>query len=166
MEMQGKTQLGKLAMELLWWLITLVVAFMVTQPLWRDFVQYNFVYETIAFIVIFITYTRYLFGLKYTFLAHFQAFKVLLIFVSIPLVFYLVQIFFAYQEFLEGQSEGMVEYDAFFRENITFNERYDILNYLTKVYTFFGIGAILIVFLSPFRMLVSFWRVYNKTGTV
>lgn len=166
MEMQGKAQLGKLAMELIWWLITAVVAFMVAQPLWGDFVKHDFIYETIAFVVIFITYTRYLFGLKYTFLANFQVLKVLLIFISIPFIFYMVQVFFAYQEFLEGQSEGMIEYDSFFREGITFNERHDLLTYLTSVYTFFGIGAILIVFLSPFRLLVSFWRVYNKTGNV
>lgn len=166
MEHLRKQRLGKLLMEGLWWLITLIVVWMITQPLWAGFVKYDFIYEVILFIVLFITYTRYLFGLKYTFLAHFQALKFILIFVSVPLAFYLIQVFFGYQDFLEKQNEGMIEFQEYFKEGLTFNEHNDLLAYLTQVYSFFGIGAILAVALSPFRLLVSFWRVYNKTGTV
>ncbi|BDS14162.1 hypothetical protein [Aureispira anguillae] len=166
MENLEKQRVGKLLMELIWWGLTGLIAWMVTQPLWADFVKQHFIYEVIIFVVIFITYTRYLFLLKYTFLAKLQPLKFILIFASIPLAFYLIQLFFNYQDFLEKQNEGMIEFQSYFREGITFNEHYDLLRYLTKVYTFFGLSAIIIVVMAPFRLLISYWRVYNNTGTV
>ena len=83
MENSGKQRLGKLMMEIIWWIITAIVVFMAAQPLWMNFVQYSFVYELIMFGVVFITYTRYLFFMKYTFLAEAQIVKFVLIFVQI-----------------------------------------------------------------------------------
>lgn len=166
MDNLGKQRMGKLLMELIWWALTFLIAWMVTQSLWANFERQNFVYELIFFIIIFITYTRYLFLLKYTFLARFQAMKFLLIFVSLPLTFYLIQLFFNYQDFLEKQNEGMVEFQSYFKEGISFDEHYNTLHHLTKVYNFFGLSAIIVVLVSPFRLLVSYWRVYNKVGTV
>ena len=166
MEHLGKQRMGKFLMELIWWLITAIVVWMVAEPLWGNFVQYEFVYEAIMYVIVFITYARYLFLLKYTFLAHFQVMKVLLIFAALPLAFYLVQVFFNYQDFLEKQNQGMIEFQIYFREGITATEHFETLNYLTKVYSFFGMSAIICVVISPFRLLLSFWRVYNKTGMV
>lgn len=166
MDNLGKQRLGKLLMELVWWLLTGVVAWLVTRPLWSEFVQYQYIYELILFIAILITYTRYLFLLKYTFLSHFQVGKFILIFASIPLVFYLIGLFFGYQDFLERQSEGMEEYQIYFRADMTFSEHGEVLKYLSKVYSFFALTAIMVAIAAPFRLLVSFWRVYNKVGTV
>ena len=162
----GKLHLGKLTMELIWWLITAIVVTIVVQPLWKEFVKYDFIYELIMFIIIVITYTRYLFFIKYTFLAHAQIVKVILIFGSLPFIFYLWQVFFNYQSFLEKQMEGMIEFKIYFRSDISFKERSQTLNYLSYYYKFFGWSSIFAVFISPFRLLVSFWRVYNKTGRV
>ena len=124
----GKTEklrLGKLMMEMVWWLITAIVVTIVVEPLWKEFVRYEFIYELIMFIVVLLTYTRYLFFIKYTFLAYAQIVKVLLIFLSLPFIFYLWQEFFDYQSFLEKQMEGMVEYEIYFRSNTTFTERFE-----------------------------------------
>ena len=110
MENSGKQRLGKIMMEVIWWLITAIVVIMAAQPLWTSFVQYSFVYELIMFGVIFITYTRYLFFMKYTFLAKAQIIKFVFIFLSLPLAFYLIQVFFNYQDFLEKQNDGMLEF--------------------------------------------------------
>ncbi len=166
MENSGKQRLGKIMMEVIWWLITAIVVIMAAQPLWTSFVQYSFVYELIMFGVIFITYTRYLFFMKYTFLAKAQIIKFVFIFLSLPLAFYLIQVFFNYQDFLEKQNDGMLEFQEYFRKGISFQEHADTLTYLSKVYTFFGMSAIIAVVFSPFRLLVSYWRVYNKTGSV
>jgi hypothetical protein len=162
----GKLRLGKLTMELIWWVITAIVVTIVVRPLWKEFVRYDFIYELIMFIIIFITYTRYLFFIKFTFLAHSQIVKFILIFVSLPFLFYLWQVFFNYQSFLEKQTEGMIEFQIYFRSDITFKERFETLTYLSNNYKFFGWSSILAVFISPFRLLVSFWRVHNKTGRV
>lgn len=166
MENLGKQRLGKFLMELVWWMLTGVVAWMVARPLWSEFIRYEFIHELILFIVIFITYARYLFLLKYTFLSHFQVGKFILIFASIPLTFYLIDWFFGYQDFLEKQSEGMEEYQIYFRADMTFTEHGEVIKYLSKVYSFFALSAIIVVVMSPFRLLLSFWRVYNKVGTV
>ena len=162
----GKLRLGKLTMELIWWLISAIVVIKVVQPLWKEFVRYDFIYELIMFIIIFITYTRYLFFIRYTFLAHAQIVKIILIFLSLPFIFYLWEVFFNYQSFLEKQMEGMIEFEIYFRSDINFVERNETLQYLSTMYNFFGCSSILAVFISPFRLLVSFWRVYNKTGRV
>jgi len=166
MDNLGKQRTGKFLMELIWWMLTAIVAWLVARPLWSEFVRYEFIYDLILFIVIFITYTRYLFLLKYTFLSHFQVGKFILIFASIPLAFYLIGLFFNYQDFLERQSEGMEEYQIYFRADMTFDEHGEVLKYLSKVYSFFALSAIIVVIIAPFRLLLSFWRVYNKVGTV
>ena len=166
MENSKKQRLVKLMMEIIWWLITVTIVFMVAQPLWGSFAKYSFVYELIMFGIIFITYTRYLFFMKYTFLAEAQVVKFILIFVSLPFAFYLIQVFFNYQDFLEKQNEGMLEFQEYFIKGISFQEHTDILTYMSKVYSFLGMSAIIAVIISPFRLLVSYWRVYNKTGRV
>lgn len=157
---------SKLIMELLWWLVTAIVAWMVTRPYWKYFVNDEYVVELLVYIVVFITVARYLFLLKYTFLARVQPLKFILIFASIPLIFLGVQEFFAFRDFYETQSEGMVIGQSYFKPELTFSERYQMLQRLVPVYTFFASSAILTVFVMPFRLLVSYWRVYNKTGTV
>lgn len=166
MELNSKKNLSILSMELLWWLITCIVIVLTVQPIWGNFQVKDFLYELILFQLIFITYVRHLFGLKNTFLAHAQKVKVVLIFVSLPLAFYLIQLFFNYQDFLDKQNEGMVEFDQFFAEGISLDRHGYTMEYLTKVYLFFGLSAIISVVVSPFRLLLSYWRVYNKTGNV
>ncbi len=166
MELKSKTNLTKIMLELLWLLITAIVVILTVQPVWFNFELKHFLYELVLFQAIFITYTRYIFTLKNTFLAKAQKLKVVLLFLSIPLTFYLVQLFFNYQDFLDKQNEGMQEFAQYFVEDISNDTHYETLQYLTKVYLFFGFGAIISVIMSPFRLLVSFWRVFNKTGTV
>lgn len=153
-------------MELLWWLVTALVAWMVTQPFWDYFTKDEFVIELLVFVVVFLTAARYLFLLKYTFLAYFQPLKFILIFASIPLVFWGIHEFFEFRDFYETQSEGMVIGQSYFEAKLDFSERYQILQRLLPIYTFFASSAILTIIVMPFRLLVSYWRVYNNTGTV
>ena len=162
----GKQRLSKLIMELLWWLVTGIVAWIITQPFWAPFADTEFVVELALFVVVLMTVARYVFLLKYTFLAHFQAMKFILIFISLPLMFWAIQEFFEFRDFYETQSEGMVAGAGYFKSGLSFSERYAILQRLLPLYTFFAWGAIFTVIAMPFRLLVSYWRVYNKTGTV
>ena len=166
MENLQKQRLSKLVMEVVWWGVTAIAAFIIVQPLWAYFQRYDFIYELIWYSIIFITFARYILFLKYTFLAHFQIMKFILIFVSLPLIFYMVQEFFEFQDFLERQNSGLEEAQIYFKEGMGFQDRYSILAYLSKAYTFFAIAAIITVIMTPFRMLKSYWRVHNNTGTV
>ena len=75
---------------------------------WFEFESgFGYVYNCIFDIVMFITLVRYIFLLKYTFLAQFQIGKFILIFLSIPLGFYLIQEFFAFHDFVDSEgTEG------------------------------------------------------------
>ena len=147
-----------------WWVITLIITWIIINPLLADFIKHDFVYDSIFNVIVFITVARYILFLKYTLLSHFQAGKLVLIFIALPLVFYIIQEFFAFHDFLE--SEGTAKFQDFFREDITMTELYDIVDYTTKQLSFFAIAAAMCVIIMPFRMLISFWRVYNNTGTV
>jgi hypothetical protein len=160
----AKELTGKLIMEVMWWIFTAIVVWIVVQPLWNTYIKYDFIYDSIVNIVIFITFTRYIFLLKYTVIAQLQIAKFLIIFLCIPLGFYLIQEFFNFQDFLDKEGTGY--FQAFFPLNIDTNKLYNIIEYTTKEISFFAVGAIIVTIILPFRLLISFWRVYNNTGTV
>lgn len=162
----SKQRTSKFFMELLWWAVTAIAAWMATRPFWKYFDNDEYLIELTVYIVVLITVARYLFLLKYTFLARLQALKFILIFASIPLALWGVNEFFDFRDFYETQSEGMIENQSYFEEGLTFSKRYEVLQHLMPIYSFFAWGAIITLFMMPFRLLVSYWRVYNKTGTV
>lgn len=161
--MEQTTKL-KLQVEAMWWIVTLIVAYAVTYPINSYMAEQAFLYENYLFVIIFITYTRYIFLLKHTFLAYLQPLKVILIFASIPLVFYLVELISGFQNFVDNK--GLESYNAFFIEGISESKRDEISSYLSREIIFFGVSSIVVAVLMPFRMLISFWRVYNKKERV
>ena len=166
MDLQQKQTLSKITMELIWCFFTGVAAFFIVQPLWKDFKDYFFIHQLIIYIIVFITFSRYIFFLKFTFLADAQKTKILLIFLAFPLFFYLLASFFELRSFMDRLSEGMLEYESYFRDGISDEQRFIAVNYLAKQYTFFGVSAIISVTVAPFRLILSIWRVYNQTGIV
>lgn len=164
MEATSKTFYSKIAMESVWWLITILITAMVTRQYWYGFENKDFMNNLIVYCIIGITYARYLILLPYTFLAQFQIGKFVLIFASIPLAFYLIQELFEYHELLAN--DGTQVFQAYFKSSMTTNDIYSLLERLSPVYTFFAVLSIMSVIILPFRLLISFWRVYNNTGKV
>lgn len=164
MNIDRKQFILKLQLEILWWVITAIATFLVIYPILDNMVKFQFLYANILFIIVFITYTRHIFLLKYTFLAYWQWVKFALIFLSIPLVFKLVEFIFNFQDFLD--TEGLQSFSTYFREGIKFETQQNLLNYMKREYVFFGVGSVIAAIVLPFRMLISFWRVYNKEKTV
>jgi hypothetical protein len=164
MSLEKKQWMLKLQLEIIWWIVTVIATFLLVYPIMNNMVDYQFLYANIIFILVFITYSRYLFLLKHTFLAYAQVVKFILIFASIPLVFKLVEYIFAYQDFLE--TEGLNSFDAYFRKGISIETRDRLLAYMSREYLFFGVGSVIAAVVLPFRLLISFWRVYNKSKKV
>jgi hypothetical protein len=154
----------KVQIELISWLITALITGITVMPLLGQFKDNQFLASNILFIIIFVTYFRHILLLKYTFLAHLQKVKVLLIFLSIPIIFLLVETFMVFQDFLDN--DGLISFYDYFRKDITEPEVGRTLNYMRREYLFFAIGSIICVIVLPFRLLISYWRVYNKTGNV
>jgi hypothetical protein len=154
----------KLQLEIIFCLVTAIITFMVIYPILNNFVKFGFLYSNIIFVVVFVTYTRLIFLLKYSLIANVQWMKFVLIFISIPLIFKLIEWVFNFQIFI--QSEGLDSYKAYFKTGIPDSTRETLLNYMKREFLFFGVAATISAIILPFRLLISFWRVYNKTGKV
>ena len=83
---------NRITLELVWWLVTAVIVAVIMFPIWKDFPEFKFQITNIAFIICFVTFVRYAFFLKHTFLAKFQLFKIVFVFRHQP--GYLQGIFF------------------------------------------------------------------------
>lgn len=149
----------KWKLEILWWGVTALVVGAVLYPVWTETSGYPFYAMNIVFVVAMITLTRYIFLLKHTFIAHWLLVKIALIFVSIPVVFLLVQELNYFQTYIDENG-----FDPFIREVVTSNQR-SLARYIQSQMLFFGVGSIIAGFTFPMRMLISVWRQYNK-GTV
>jgi len=147
--------------ELIFWLITLVIVSIVLLPIFQYYgTEYPFYIENIPMIIVFLTYTRYIFLLKYAPFSKNKLVKLFFIFLSIPLFFIFMDSLFDFQRYLDevgfvGISKGN---DADYAASMARYSRYQFI--------FFGTGAIFVLFVIPIRMVVSIWRVANNKAKV
>ncbi len=155
--MNQRTTLS-LRFEMIWWLITLLVTAAVLYPILSSISEYPFIQINILYIVILITISRYIFLLKYTFLAKQQILKVILTFLCIPLIFYLVQELTTFQIYLDDNG-----FDLMLKE-MPFQNRTGLASFIYNEMLFFGTGSIIATAIFPFRMLASVWWQRNRAG--
>ncbi|MEK7255804.1 MAG: hypothetical protein AAB316_13725, partial [Bacteroidota bacterium] len=113
----------------------------------------------LVFILVFITFFRYIFLLRHTFLGYMQWAKAALIFVCLPLFFYLLHEWNEFKHFVD-----IGDLAASF-QHLEPDEQASMMNYVRTEMVFFGFGSLVACAVMPFRMLVSFWRTHNR-GTV
>jgi len=118
--------------------------------------NYPFWWTNVLFIVTFITLTRYVFLLRHTFLAKQQKLKVVLFFLSIPIVFFLISQVHYFQSFLDEQGVES------FLGNMTLDKRNNMANFVRTQMMLFGIGSVVVAVIFPFRMLFSVWTYRNR----
>lgn len=153
-----KLQLG---LELIWWIITALVILMVVRPLHLTYDKFPFMFYNIVFIIVFITYARYIFLLNHTFIARSMVIKFGIILITIPLMVILVGRLHELQAFLD--EEGASALLPFMRDqNSPYEEQIRMTRYARREYLFFGVGSIIVTTLMFFRMFLSVWRQYNK----
>jgi glucan phosphoethanolaminetransferase (alkaline phosphatase superfamily) len=156
MEKQKKLQWG---LELIWWVLTILIALGVIYPIWSETKDYPFYITNFIFVVASITFARYIFLLKHTFLAYRERIKLVLIFLMIPVVFLLIQEVSLFQNFLDENG-----YDPFI-QNVTANRQRGLGRYIHSQMLFFGVGSVIAGVLFPLRLVLSIWRQRNR-GTV
>lgn len=153
-----------LYLEIIWWIITGIVVYFVMNPIWSVLGSFEYQWINIFFIVILITYARHIFLLKYTFLAFSPTrFRIGMIFVSIPLVFFIIQMFFDFQTYLDNGGNG--ELFENLKVPMSQTEQGNLLNYIHTEMSFFGIGSAITALLLPIRMMLSIWR-ESKNGSI
>ena len=153
---QNKLQLR---LEAIWWIVTVIIVLGILYPIYKVQPNYPFWFENTVFIVVFITFTRYIFLLKHTFLAYQQWLKVLVAVLCIPLFMYLMTEFNAFRVIAEE-----IGVEEMFN-HLSLEGQTDKSSYVRTEMLFFGAASIICSVLMPFRMLISFWRTYNR-GTV
>lgn len=148
----------KIKLEGLMWLATMVVVFAILYPIYQAFGDmYRFYLPNALFIIVFITYARYIFLLKHTLFARNNKIKFALVFLSIPLFFYFTDELYDFQNMLETEGLRDLIMDKG-REYAISLEKY------TKVqYILFGSGTMIVLALLPIRMIISIWRQKNRS---
>ena len=146
-------------LELVWWIFTGIVVFAFLFPITSKISNYPFMMINIIFIVVFLTLGRYFLFLKHTFLAKEQKIKMIVFLLCIPLLMFLVNQLNVFQTSVVERG-----IESFIRD-IPYDDQFSLANYIFKEMQFFGVGAIIVAILLPFRLLLSIWRVRNR-GTV
>jgi len=152
--MEGSVK-KQLLLELIWWIVTALVVAAVLYPILTNLTSYPFLITNITFIIVFITMTRYVFLLQHTFLARMEVVKVIIVLISVPIIFLLIEGLSNFQNYLD--EEGLDK----FLPLMNLEKQQGIINYIRSEMLFFGAGAIIVAILFPFRMILSVWRNRN-----
>lgn len=147
---------NKIKLEIVWWLITAVLLVTLMFPIWKGFPQFPFHNTLIVFILCFITFTRYAFLLKYTFLANWEKGKILFVLLTLAIVGLLL---FQIQDFNVWYDNGDPEQ---LLSNAPATDKESLLNYIKSIYLFFAVGSIVSAVLLGGRLLTSVWRLRNR----
>ena len=146
-------------LELIWWIATGIVVLAVILPILLQTHNYPFYFPNILFVVISITFTRYTFFLRHTFLANMMWPKLLIIAASGISVFILILALGDFTSFLDEKGlQVLVDHHPV-------QKQYRIMKYIQGEMTFFGVASVISAVVLPLRMLISVWRMYNR-GTV
>lgn len=143
-------------MEGLWWVLTVITAVAVILPVYFIVGMFPFLISNIIFVVAFITLSRYIFLLPYTFLAKRQVLKQVLIFICFPIIFFLIQELNSFQTFLDENGMKAI------LGTLTLRKEQSLGAYLHAEMLLFAVGAIIAAILLPFRLGLSIWRTRNR----
>ncbi len=146
-------------LELIWWVFTGILILGILYPILSKVDSYPFLMTNIVCVIIFVTFTRYIFLLKYTFWAHSTYAKIGLIVACLPLLFYLISEMNAFQTYMgeEGLETFMPQLDYEGQESLG--------KYIRNEMILFSTGSIISAVILPLRLLLSIWRGLNR-GTV
>ena len=145
--------------EILWWICTLIVIVIVLFPIYDNAPTYPFFFQNALLIAVFITFARYIFFLRITFLARLKWVKVAIIAAAAIFFFIVSNSFSDFRNFVDEKGlQTLVDH-------LHVSKQTSIINYIKHEMVFFGVGSIITGILLPIRMIISLWRMRNK-GTV
>ena len=125
-------------------------------PIVSSIGSYPFAEINAIFIIVFITFVRYIFLLPQTFLARLQYVKTAIVLLSLLIIVYLINGFSWFQTFMD--EEGLQQLTS----GLGVTEQEDLLQYIRAEMIFFGVGSIISAIALPVRLIISIWRQYNK----
>lgn len=141
--------------ELIWFILTGVVVCLVILPIRLEIYGFPFERANIYFIIVFITFLRWILLLQSTPFHKIQLFKVVLGMGAIWIMLYSIRQFGLFQNFLD--EKGIQTITA----HLTESRQLALAKYIPSEFIFFAVGSIMVSLMMPFRMLISVWRTYN-----
>ncbi len=155
----NKSNTLKIALELLWWVITAMLVWAVLKPIHKAMYVWPFEWTNVLFVVILFTLTRYIFLLKHTFIGKQQVLKIALMLLMFPLTFFLIERVNEFLTFIEEQTWEPLT------GHLPPANQPPIEEYIWGEMLFFGVGSIIAAPVFAARMMLSIWRTRNR-GTV
>ncbi|MDA8693116.1 hypothetical protein N9L92_03570 [Saprospiraceae bacterium] len=147
----------KINFEILWWIITAVIAVLILLPIYLNLGEsYPFYLDNIILIIISITWMRYIFFLKYHWITVSNYVKSFFMIFSIPVFFFIMGAFYDFNSFYD---DGL--FDAILSV-LPYKSQANMLLYIRTEMIFFLAFAFICNFMLPFRMIMSIWRKINK----
>ena len=147
-------------LEVIWWLLTFLILGGVLFPIYTKVGNnYPFYLINSVFIITFITITRLIFLLQYSFLANWERLKIGLVLLSPILIFLLVNELNFFQTFIDEKGIGD------FLSDKSIHQQEALRKYITSEMLLFGTGSLIAALILPFRLILSVWRGRNR-GTV
>ena len=143
-------------LEAVWWFATVVLVLGLIYPIYKFLPSWPFLSWNITFIVVLVTFTRYIFLLQHTFLAKRQVLKIVFLLLMFPLTFILVSGLHGFMNFIEERTwdplTGMLPPE----------EKLSMENYIWQLMIFFGVGSIVSAPVLAVRLFLSVWRTRNR----
>ena len=149
----------KLLLELIWWVLTVVLIWLVLRPIQKNIYDFPFYIWNIIFIVAFVTFTRIIFLLPYTFLARALWVKVAIVLLTPLIAYYLFGGMSLVRNFID--EEGMLS----IMRHLVDEDQERLSSYIRREILFFGVGSVVASITLALRMLISIFRMRNR-GTV
>ncbi len=146
----------QISLELIWWVFTFVLTALVLLPIYDRQINFPFYAYNAVFVIATISLTRYLFLLNISWLRDRFYAQAALIFVLIPLLFYMGQGLNEFITYLDNNGPDYLVKDLPKSYAAAMNA------YLRSEYFFFGIWAIMAGAMLPFRIFYNVWKRYKK----
>lgn len=159
--MEQQKKLG-ITLEIVFWIMTAILCIGVLYPVFNNFNDFPYLWQNVLAIVVFVTYTRYIFLWKHTLFARSYVVRIFFLVTAIPLVFYLIQSMNGFQLHLDDNG-----YEAFMdllKNPLSDDRKAGLLQYIRSEFVLFSVGAAIAGVVLPFRMIISFWRTKNTEG--
>jgi cation transport ATPase len=147
-----------LAIEGISLLMTAVVVTVVMYPIWTQFPEFKFQWTNVVYIAAFLTFTRYTFLLRYTFISQQQNIKIGFILFTLIIILGLVTQIQDFNVWIDaGDPERLMPL-------VPISKRDSLLSYIKSEFLFFAVGAVVASLFLAGRLMQSVWRTRNKEG--
>ena len=145
-----------ITIELIWWMITAIIAFAVVYPINNAGVNWVFQTWNIIFVVLLVTFARHIFLLRFSLIGRRQIFKAVLMVLMIALTCSLISNLNSVMNYVEENT-----WQPLTGQLLPAKQR-GMEDYIWTEMLFFGVGCVVSAPLFAGRLFMSIWKQHNS----